>query len=80
MELQPQHAEQIREALLPSLRYLSRLKDRMQQVGFLPGDHLYRIVAQAHEAVHHLAIELHYRSCAGGVGRNAPKADPFPDD
>jgi hypothetical protein len=53
----------------PMLGYMVRLRQRMEKVGFLPGDLLYRLVREAEDKVHHLSVELHYRSCDGGVGR-----------
>ena len=51
------------------LGYLVRLRQRMEKVGFLPGDPLYRLVREAEDKVHHLSVELHYRSCGGRVGK-----------
>jgi hypothetical protein len=65
-------AKRIGAALHPALGYLSRLQRRMEQRGFPPQDQLYQLVTRAFEALHHLCIELHYRSCDGGVGRPAP--------
>jgi hypothetical protein len=41
----------------------------MEQRGFPPQDPLYQLMARAYQAMHHLYIELHYRSGDGGVGR-----------
>jgi hypothetical protein len=54
----------------PMLGYLVRLRQRMDKVGFVPGDALYRLVRDAEDKLHHLSVELHYRSCGGGVGRS----------
>jgi hypothetical protein len=44
----------------------------MEERGFPPQAPLYQLVTRAFEALHHLHIELHYRSCDGGVGRPPP--------
>ena len=70
--LMPWQAKRIAAALRPALGYLSRLQRRMEQRGFPPRDPLYQLVERAYMALHHLFIELHYRSCDGGVGRPRP--------
>jgi len=50
------------------LRYLNRLRDRMERRGFPSDDRLYAMVVEARDKVHRLCVELHYLSCAGGVG------------
>lgn len=72
-ELTHEQAARIRAALAPSVRYLGKLKDRMDQVGFLPHDPLYELVKDAYNAVHHLSMDLHYRSCKSGVYRGREK-------
>jgi hypothetical protein len=49
----------------PTLGYLSRLRARMQKVGFIPSDPLYQLVDRAYDAVHELRIKLHYLTCEG---------------
>ena len=68
-DLTAEQAKQTRQQLLPSLRYLAALRNRVQQCGFPADDPLRQRVEQAHDAVHRLTIELHYLSCNGGVGR-----------
>ena len=41
----------------------------MEETGFRPGDHLYRNVQAAYDAIHGLHVEAHYLSCRGCVGR-----------
>ena len=67
--LQPWQADRLFQALYPGMNYLSRLKLRMEQVGFLPDDPLYRHVAAAYDAMFSLRVELHYLSCRSGVGK-----------
>ena len=62
------------EALLASvrrqLRYLGKLRDRMNQRGFPPNDPLFVATTGAFNAVHALRVELHYLTCpAGTAGR-----------
>lgn len=54
------------DALAPTLGYLTRLRRRMEQVGFIPGDPLYRDVCKAHDAMHALVSWLHYLACKSG--------------
>jgi hypothetical protein len=53
----------------PGLRYLVRLRSRMERAGFLPDDPLFQLVSKAYDAVQHLSVHLHYLSCKSGVGR-----------
>jgi hypothetical protein len=79
--IKPWQAAVIRRALGPAQRYLFRLRQRMSEVGFSRSDRLYQLVCNAHDAVFHLSIELHYLSCGSGVGRapdDAPPADQRP--
>jgi hypothetical protein len=69
MDLTRKQAEIVRDQLAPSLRYLSKLQDRLAKVGFPPDDELYQLAKKAHDAVHSLRVEMHYRSCKSGVGR-----------
>jgi hypothetical protein len=63
----PEHAKQIGEALRPGLHYLSRLRERMTQVGFRPDDPLMAAVVKTHDASRDLSMAMHYAGC-GGVG------------
>ena len=71
-------AEQVNKALYPLANYLVRLRSRMEKVGFLPDDPVFLLVAKAQDAVQHLMVELHYRSCRSGVGRPESE-DPQPE-
>jgi len=71
-------AEQVNKALYPLANYLVRLRSRMEKVGFLPDDPVFLLVAKAQDAVQHLRVELHYRSCRSGVGRPESE-DPQPE-
>jgi hypothetical protein len=62
-------AAAVAKSIGPTVGYLVRIRERMQKVGFLTGDPLYQLVAKAEDVMRHLSMELHYRSCAGGVGR-----------
>jgi hypothetical protein len=68
MNLTREQAAAVGESIGPMLGYLVRLRQRMDKVGFLPGDPLYVLVRDAEDKLHRLSVELHYRSCAGGVG------------
>jgi hypothetical protein len=72
-ELTTAQAERIRDALLPHVRYLYKLKTRMEKTGFPPGDRLFRLTCTAYDSAQQLAMALHYLSCESGVGRTGPK-------
>jgi hypothetical protein len=74
-ELTTAQAERIRDALLPHVRYLYKLKTRMEKTGFPPGDRLFRLTCSAYDSAQQLAMALHYLSCESGVG-GEPKALP----
>ena len=67
-DVQPWQAAKIGEQIGPMLRYLGKLRRRMEQVGFVPNDKLYRRVSDAYNAMHSLCVTLHYLSCEHGVG------------
>jgi hypothetical protein len=56
------------------LRYLGKLRDRMNALSFPPNDPLYLAATGAFNAVHALSVELHYLTCAPGTaGRSSAK-------
>jgi hypothetical protein len=68
-QLQPWQAAKLRDTVRHRLHFMNRLQRRMEKVGFLPDDPLLKLVRQAQASLHALFIEMHYRSCEGGVGR-----------
>ena len=72
--LTPEQAAKVRDALGPATGYLWRLVDRLVKVGLDVRDpRLTQLVTEARNAMHALSVELHYQTCAHGVGR--PPAD-----
>jgi hypothetical protein len=69
MNLTREQAAAVSKSIGPMLGYLVRLRQRMDKAGFLLTDPLYQCVRKAEDAIHHLSVELHYRSCECGVGR-----------
>jgi hypothetical protein len=69
MNLTREQAAALSAKVGPILGYLVRLRQRMDKVGLLPGDPLYVLVREAENKLHHLSVELHYRSYGSGVGR-----------
>lgn len=67
-DLQPRQDHIIGQALFRHVNYLYRLKSRMEKVGFMPNDPLFRDVAEAYDAVHKLSVQAQYLSCSSGVG------------
>jgi hypothetical protein len=75
-DLTRQQAAALKNKLRTMLDYLSRLKPRMVNRGFLSGDPLLDAVAQAENAVHALHVQVHYLSCGDVVGRvRKPSSD-----
>lgn len=62
--------EKLKEAIARQLRYLGKLRTRMERLAFPPNDPLYAQVSEAFDKVHRLSVSLHYLSCdPGSVGR-----------
>jgi hypothetical protein len=67
-------AKTLYAALRPALGFLYRLQERMEKRGFPPGDPLFRLTANAYDALHSLCIELHCMECESGVGRKRKRS------
>jgi hypothetical protein len=52
------------------------LVERMQKLGFAPGDDLYDAAIRAQAAVHELHVNCHYAGCKHGVGKVAESGWP----
>ena len=52
------------------LRFLLLCKRRLDARGFDPKSTLYQTLSNVYNALHHLHMDLHYRSCGHGVGRS----------
>jgi hypothetical protein len=72
-DLTPEQAGILYRGLVGGMTYLLRLRTRMEKARFRQDDQVYQMVCKAYDAMHRLSVELHYRSCKGGVGR--PKRD-----
>jgi hypothetical protein len=68
-DLTTEQARRVGAVVGRELRYLGRLRDRMQRRGFPPDDPLVRDVTAAYNAIHGLRVRLHYLSCSSGVGK-----------
>jgi len=62
-KLRPAHARHLRSTIAPMLGFLGRLRTRMVAVGFVESDALMQLVQATHDALHRLAVELHYEGC-----------------
>jgi hypothetical protein len=69
MTLTREQAAALNERLVPKLRYVVLLRERMDKVGFVSTDRLFQQVPDAEFAMRDLCMALHYLSCDGGVGR-----------
>ena len=72
-DLQPEQALRLRIAVAHHLRYLNRLCDRMNRLGFPPNGPLYVAAERARVSAQDLHVAAHYVSCKQGVGRAAGK-------
>jgi hypothetical protein len=69
-------AEQLNKTIRRQLNYLRRLQGRMVEVGFSRDDKLLQLVRRAYEDVFSRSVDLHYLSCASGVGRPPNRDEP----
>jgi hypothetical protein len=67
-DLTREQAQALKNKLQPMLRYLGRLKRRMNYKGFPPEDPMLVGVCDAENAIHALTVKLHYLSCGDVVG------------
>jgi hypothetical protein len=67
--LTTEQARRLHEIVRPVLRFLNRLKARLDDRGFDPRTSLYVTVVMAADAVQRLVVELYYESCSSGVNR-----------
>ena len=70
--LEPWQARQVWNSLGPTMRYLGRLRMRMDKTGRHQGK-LYDLVCKAQNAVFELSVELHFMGCEHGVYREREK-------
>jgi hypothetical protein len=68
-DLTREQARALKNKLQPMLGYLNRLKKRMQRKGFPTDDRLLISACRAEDAMHALAVEVHYLTCSDSVGR-----------
>ena len=66
--IEPDHAKRINRGMRAGLNYLTKLRERMVAVGFLPEDPLFVAVVKAHDAAGELFVAMHYAGCSGGGG------------
>jgi hypothetical protein len=60
--IEPWQAKRIHDALTPTVRYLYRLRERMEKTGRHQGK-LYRLVCEADTALFTLYMDCHYLGC-----------------
>jgi hypothetical protein len=63
--LSREQARKMHAALVPTLRYLNRLYERLNARSFPPDDRLYRAAFKAQAAMMELVMVLHYLTCDG---------------
>jgi hypothetical protein len=73
-QLSREQGRTMQTALLPTLRYLNRLCERLNARRFPPDDRLYRAAFKAQAAMGELVMVLHYLTC-DGVGEPTRQTD-----
>jgi hypothetical protein len=68
-ELTQEQARAVAERLVPTLGYLTRLTNRMQQRGWKADDPAYLAEWRARDALHELTVRMHYQSRRDGYGK-----------
>ena len=79
-DLSTEQCEIMGDRLGPYLRYLHRVKRRMEARGFPMTDELFQATNAAYDAAHGLTVSLHYLSCKSGVGRPAKETGGNTED
>jgi hypothetical protein len=62
-------AAMIGEQVGDCLRYIGKLRERMERTHWEPKDRLYVLVKETYDKLHHLNSRLHYLSMPKGVSR-----------
>ena len=71
-DLTPAQANRLREILGRNLRFVARLCQRMERLGFPADDPLYVAASKAQRALQEVHVRAHYCSCTSGVGKPRP--------
>jgi len=61
-DLSAEQLEALSQKAASMLWYLVRLRERMDRRGFPIDDALYTLVREAEDRMHHLRVDLHYRT------------------
>ena len=69
-DLTPQQAQALAARLAPSLGYLVRLTNRMQQTGWRADDPAYVAAWKTRDTLHELCVRLHYRGRDDGYAKS----------
>jgi hypothetical protein len=67
-DLSPAQAAAVGKIIRQHLRYLGKLRSRMEHLGFPGNDLLYFDVCRVFDMTQALRMNLHYLSCSSGVG------------
>ena len=68
LDLRPDQAVRLRLSVARHLQYLNRLCERMNRLGFPPGDPLYVAAERARVFMQDLHVAAHHAGCKHGVG------------
>ena len=69
-DLTTDQAERMCGEVIAQLRSLGKVLNRMRERNFPFDDPLRKLMQDAYDKMQHLRMDLHYRSCAAGTGRN----------
>lgn len=70
-DLTREQCERLAASVGRQLRFLNQVLKRMDAEHFRPDDPLRKKFTAARDAIHSLSVDLHYRSCPGGIGEAA---------
>ncbi|AWM39161.1 hypothetical protein GobsT_25570 [Gemmata obscuriglobus] len=67
-DITTEQARKLYDAYHPVLGHLSRVRQRLDQLGFPLDDAFLKAVSRAQDAMRDLTVELNYMACPAGTG------------
>ena len=67
-KLTREQAEWLCNQVIPMMRRVGRMRERLERRGYGRDHKLYRAVSECYDALHGLRVTAHYESCGHGVG------------
>jgi hypothetical protein len=69
-DLKPEQIEALQAIVARQLRFLNRLCQRFDHLGFVPTDAVVGAALRARDAMQELHVRCHYATCRHGVGKD----------